>query len=61
MSFLSMISRLAAERRTRRRRLRTYMQISNLPWEIQKDIGWPDAIERPSLLLGQPLCRHRQR
>lgn len=43
MSIFSAIGRQAAEYRARRRQLRTYLQISALPREIQKDIGWPDA------------------
>lgn len=40
MSILSSLSRYAADYRERRRRMRTYMEIANLPVEIQKDIGW---------------------
>ena len=43
MSIVNSISRYAADYRARRRRLRTYLEISSLPREIQKDIGWPDA------------------
>jgi hypothetical protein len=43
MSVFSSIGRYAADYRARRRRLQTYLQISALPREIQKDIGWPDA------------------
>lgn len=43
MSFLNTISRCASDYQARRRRLRTYQEITSLPREIQKDIGWPDA------------------
>lgn len=43
MSVFSAIGRYAADYRARRRRFQTYLQISGLPREIQKDIGWPDA------------------
>lgn len=44
MSILNTISRLASDYRARRRRLATYLEISNLPRSIQKDIGWPDPL-----------------
>ena len=44
MPILATISRLAADYRARRRRLATSLEISNLPRNIQKDIGWPDAL-----------------
>lgn len=47
MSILSTLSRYVADHRARRRRFRTYMEISNLPNEIRKDIGWPDAFAAP--------------
>ncbi len=40
MSILNTITRYAADYRARRRRLRTYLTVSSLPLEIQKDIGW---------------------
>lgn len=43
MSIFSAIGRYAHDYRARRRTLQTYMQISALPREIQKDIGWPDG------------------
>lgn len=43
MSVFSAIGRYANAYRERRRQLQTYMEISSLPREIQKDIGWPDA------------------
>lgn len=43
MSILATLSRFAADHRARRRQLRTYMEISKLPNEIRKDIGWPDT------------------
>ena len=42
MSIFSTISRFAIDYRARRRRLAAYMEITGLPPEIQKDIGWPD-------------------
>ena len=42
MSIFNTITRLAFDYRARRRRLATYMEISNLPPGIRKDIGWPD-------------------
>ena len=55
MSVLSTISRLASDYRARRRRLAAYLQISSLPHDIQKDIGWPDSIDERR----EPL-RHRR-
>lgn len=43
MSIMRTIGRLAADYRARRRRLATYLEISSLPLDIQKDIGWPDS------------------
>ena len=43
MSILNRLSRYATDYRARRRRVRTYIEITSLPREIQKDIGWPDA------------------
>lgn len=43
MSILSTITRLASDYRARRRRLNTYLAVTSLPRELQKDIGWPDA------------------
>ena len=40
MSILTRLSRYAADYRARRLRARTYLAISALPLEIQKDIGW---------------------
>jgi len=45
MSILTTITRLASDYRARRRRLATYIEISNLPHDLQKDIGWPDPVE----------------
>jgi hypothetical protein len=55
MSILSRISRLASDYRARRRRLATYLEISSLPHDIQKDIGWPDGMEERR----EPLRRQR--
>ena len=43
MSFLSTITAYAVDLRARRQRARTYLEVTSLPREIQKDIGWPDA------------------
>lgn len=43
MSILNRLSRYATDYRARRLRARTYIEVTSLPREIQKDIGWPDA------------------
>lgn len=45
MSILAAINRFANDYRARRRRLGTYLQVTALPLELQKDIGWPDAVD----------------
>ena len=55
MSFLDAIARYAADYRARRRRMRTYLAISSLPLEIQKDIGWSDDFEE-----NEPPARRRR-
>lgn len=45
MSVLSTLSRIAHEYHDARARYLTERQISALPLELQKDIGWPDAYE----------------
>jgi hypothetical protein len=45
MSILSSIGRIAAEFSAARARHQTERTIRSLPAEIQKDIGWPDALE----------------
>ena len=45
MSILSTISRLAHEYSAARSRYLTERSIRSLPIEVQKDIGWPDALE----------------
>lgn len=45
MSILSAITRFTSDYRARRRRMNTYLKITSLPLEIQKDIGWADAGE----------------
>ena len=45
MSFLSALTRYAADYRARRRRMNTYLEIASLPLEIQKDIGWSDTFD----------------
>lgn len=43
MSVFSALGRLAAEYTEARSRYLTERQIHALPFELQKDIGWPDA------------------
>ena len=45
MSILSNLSRIAAEYSEARARYLTERSIRNLPVELQKDIGWPDAYQ----------------
>lgn len=45
MSILSTLSRIAHEYHDARTRYLTERQISALPIELQKDIGWPNAYE----------------
>lgn len=42
MSILSAIGRFAAEFSDARSRYLTERQVRSLPYEVQKDIGWPD-------------------
>lgn len=44
MSILSSIGRIAADFSAARARHQTERTIRSLPVELQKDIGWPDAI-----------------
>jgi hypothetical protein len=46
MSVLSVIGRIAAEYSEARARYLTERQVQALPFEIQKDIGWPDVSQR---------------
>jgi len=46
MSILSSIGRIAAEFTAARARYQTERTIRSLPIELQKDIGWPDALDR---------------
>jgi len=48
MSIFSSIGRIAAEFSAARARHKTELTIRSLPVELQKDIGWPDAINRDS-------------
>jgi hypothetical protein len=48
MSVFSAIGRLAAEYSAARARYLTERQLQALPFELQKDIGWPDAQRRPA-------------
>jgi hypothetical protein len=43
MSVMSALSHLVTEYRAARSRYLTERQVRSLPFEIQKDIGWPDA------------------
>jgi hypothetical protein len=52
MSLFETISQYATAYRARRRRYLTYLEISSLPREIQKDIGWPDAFQGSSFRSG---------
>ena len=47
MSIFNTITRFAFDYRARRRRIATYMEISNLPPAIRKDIGWPEPGAEP--------------
>ena len=61
MSIISSITHLARQYRTARSRYLTERLIGDLPMELRKDIGWPDAGNgatrgtqgsRPWMLLG---------
>ena len=43
MSFLNAIRDYARTRRASRNRLNAYLRVAELPSDIRKDIGWPDA------------------
>ena len=43
MTLLDTLTRYATDYQARRRRFRSYQEITSLPREIQKDIGWPDS------------------
>ncbi len=43
MSILSSLGRMATELSAARARYRTERALYSLPFEIQKDIGWPEA------------------
>ncbi|KQZ82051.1 hypothetical protein ASD64_09310 [Mesorhizobium sp. Root157] len=43
MSILSSIGRIATEYNAARARYQTERAIRSLPFELQKDIGWPEA------------------
>lgn len=46
MSIINALSRIARDLRARRRRAATIVELSSLPLDIRKDIGWPDPMER---------------
>lgn len=52
MSILSTLNRIAHEYHDARVRYLTERQINALPFEVQKDIGWPDANDnhRPTVI-----------
>lgn len=56
MSIMNILTRFAREQRARRRRARSYVQISELPRFIQKDIGFPDGEG-----FGEEIRNHRSR
>lgn len=45
MSILSSIGRIASDFSTARARYQTERMLRDLPDEIRKDIGWPDAFD----------------
>jgi hypothetical protein len=45
MSIVSAFGRIAREYRSARARFLTERAIRDLPMELQKDIGWPDAAD----------------
>ena len=45
MSILSTIGRLATEFSAARARYQTERSIRSLPFELQKDIGWPETYD----------------
>lgn len=45
MSILSTIGRLATEFSAARTRYQTERSIRSLPFELQKDIGWPETFD----------------
>lgn len=47
MSIFDSIARYAVDYRARRRRMASYLEISALPIEIQKDIGWTESETTP--------------
>ena len=44
MSIISTIERIASEFTAARTRQQTERAIRSLPFELQKDIGWPEAV-----------------
>lgn len=54
MSLLTTITRFASNVRTRHRQARTLMFVSSLPFDIQKDIGWPDINEKRAANADEP-------
>jgi hypothetical protein len=58
MSLFGRIAHYASDYRARRQRMRNYLQLTALPEEIQKDIGWVDAFA--DIDEEQRRLRHRQ-
>lgn len=46
MSIFQALVHLTSDYRARRRRYDNYVKLRSLPVEIQKDIGWMEALER---------------
>ncbi len=45
MSVLSSIGRIATRYSLARSRYRTERELLSLPFEVQKDIGWPEVVD----------------
>lgn len=52
MSFISTLRHYANDWQAARTEIRTRRIIDALPLEVQKDIGWPDAVRHHNLPLG---------
>lgn len=46
MSIFQALANLTSDYRARRRRYYNYVTLRSLPVEIQKDIGWMEALDR---------------
>ena len=47
MSIMHTLNRVVADIRARHRRRVARARLASLPLEVQKDIGWSDAADRP--------------